>query len=272
MSAERVSEYCFIVRAVCAIPLPRAGPFFRFSFIDPYGVDELGASARCAQAVGPSHRRRFRMAIDRAFTFRLGTIVTGTVHAGEIRVGESVSVGPTAHGLLTARVRTIHAQDRASVVGVAGQRCALNLAGVEKAQVERGMWVQAPALMNFTERFDATLTLSPRVAKSLGSSSTVHLHHGTADAMAKVTVLDATRIEPAESQLVSLNVDRPLAVCRGDRFVIRDASAQQTLGGGSVLDVIPLGSAHPRPARSGTSAIVGSAARRCAGRCFARVA
>ena len=137
-----------------------------------------------------------------------------------------------------------------STVGVAGQRCALNLAGVEKAQVERGMWVQAPSLANMTERFDATLTLSPRVAKSLGNSSTVHLHHGTDDAMAKVAVLDATRIEPGESQLVSLTLDRPLAVCRGDRFVIRDASAQRTLGGGTVLDVMPLGSAARRGRRA----------------------
>ena len=191
------------------------------------------------------------MAIDRCFTLAgVGTVVTGTVHAGEIRVGESVRVGPTAHGALTARVRTIHAQDRVSTVGVAGQRCALNLAGIEKAQIERGMWVQAPSLANVTERFDATLTLSPSVAKSIGNSSTVHLHHGTDDAMAKVAVLDATRVDPGESQLVSLTLDRPLAVCRGDRFVIRDASAQRTLGGGTVLDVMPLGSAARRGRRA----------------------
>jgi selenocysteine-specific elongation factor len=195
------------------------------------------------------------MAIDRCFTLSgVGTVVTGTVHAGKIGVGESVSVGPTAHGALTARVRTIHAQDRASTVGVAGQRCALNLAGIEKAHVERGMWVQAPPLANMAERFDATLTLSPQLsakaAKSLGHSSTVHLHHGTDDAMAKVAVLDATRIEPGESQLVSLTLDRPFALCRGDRFVIRDASAQRTLGGGTVLDVMPLGSAARRGRRA----------------------
>jgi selenocysteine-specific elongation factor len=78
----------------------------------------------------------------------------------------------------------------------------------------------------------------------------VHLHHGTDDAMAKVAVLDATRVEPGESQLVSLTLDRPLAVCRGDRFVIRDASAQRTLGGGTVLDVMPLGSAARRGRRA----------------------
>ena len=147
-------------------------------------------------------------------------------------------------------MRSIHAQDRVERPGFAGQRCALNLAGIEKGQVERGMWVQAPALENIAERFDATLRLSPRVAKALVNSSTVHVHLGTTDAMARIAVLDAARIEAGESRLVSLTVDRPVAVCRGDRFVIRDASAQRTLGGGTVLDVVPLGSAPKRGRRA----------------------
>jgi selenocysteine-specific elongation factor len=191
------------------------------------------------------------MAIDRCFTLAgVGTVVTGTVHAGIVRVGDPVLVVPGAHGALTTRVRSIHAQDRASPVGVAGQRCALNLAGLEKTQVERGMWVQSPALSNVTERFDATLALSAREAKALGTSTTVHLHHGTADAMARVAGLDVTRIEPGDSALVSLTIDRPLAVCRGDRFVLRDASAQRTLGGGRVLDVTPLGAIARRGRRA----------------------
>ena len=253
VSAERVGEVLLQLSDRVRDTAAASWPVFPVSSLTGDGVGELKAhllDAAASRAARPTGGR-FRMAIDRCFTLSgIGTVITGTVHAGEVRVGESVSVGPTAHGLLTARVRTIHAQDRASTVGVAGQRCALNLAGVEKAQVERGMWVQAPALTNLTERFDATLTLSPRIARSLGSSSTVHLHHGTDDAMAKVAVLDAARIEPAGSQLVALSVDRPLAVCRGDRFVIRDASAQHTLGGGRVLDVVPLGSAARRGRRA----------------------
>jgi selenocysteine-specific elongation factor len=260
VSAERVDEVLLQLADRVRNTAAANWPVFSVSSLTGDGVGALQAhlldvaASRAARTTGG----HFRMAIDRCFTLSgIGTIVTGTVHAGEIRVGDSVNVGPTAHGALTARVRTIHAQDRASTVGVAGQRCALNLAGVEKAQVERGMWVQAPSLANMTERFDATLTLSlqpsVKAAKSLGNSSTVHLHHGTDDAMAKVAVLDATRIElgpSAKAQLVSLTLDRPLAVCRGDRFVIRDASAQRTLGGGAVLDVMPLGSAARRGRRA----------------------
>jgi selenocysteine-specific elongation factor len=260
VSADRVDEVLLQLAKRVGKTAAAQWPVFPVSSLTGQGIGELhahllDAARRHAARAIAGH---FRMAIDRCFTLSgIGTVVTGTVHAGEIRVGESVSVGPTPHGALTARVRTIHAQDRASTAGVAGQRCALNLAGVEKSQVARGMWVQAPSLMNIAERFDATLTLSPSavasVVKSHGKSSTVHLHHGTEDAMARLAVLDAARIasgEFAEAQLVSLTLDRPLAVCRGDRFVIRDASAQRTLGGGSVLDVMPLGSAPRRGRRA----------------------
>ena len=253
VSAGRVEEVLLQIGDRVRSTAAANWPVFPVSSPSGEGVGVLqahlldAAASRAARTTAGN----FRMAVDRCFTLSgIGTVVTGTVHAGELRVGESVSVGPTAHGALTARVRSVHAQDRSSTVGVAGQRCALNLAGVEKAEVERGMWVQAPVLANMAERFDATLTLSPRVAKPLSNSSTVHLHHGTADVMARIAVLDATRIEPAESQLVSLTLDRPLAVCRGDRFVIRDASAQRTLGGGTVLDVMPLGSAARRGRRA----------------------
>ena len=253
VSAERIDEVLLQLSDRVRNTAAASWPVFPVSSLSGEGIHELkahlleAAASRIARTTGG----QFRMAVDRCFTLSgIGTVVTGTVHTGEIRVGESVSVGPAAHGAITARVRTIHAQDRASTRGVAGQRCALNLVGVEKAQIERGMWVQAPSLANMAERFDATLTLSARVANALGNSSTVHLHHGTDDAMAKVAVLDAMRIEPGESRLVSVTLDRPLAVCRGDRFVVRDASAQRTLGGGTVLDVMALGRAARRGRRA----------------------
>ncbi|MEP6607470.1 MAG: selenocysteine-specific translation elongation factor [Burkholderiaceae bacterium] len=250
---ERVDEVRHQIAARVRNTSAMNWPVFTVSSLTGDGVAALQAQLLEAAARIPhvAARGHFRMAIDRCFTLAgVGTVVTGTVHTGAIRVGESVSVGPTSHGAMTARVRSIHAQDRASVTGFEGQRCALNLAGIEKAQVERGMWVQAPLLANVCERFDATMTLSPRVAKSLANPVTVHLHAGTADAMARIAVLDATRIEPGESRLVSVALDRPLALCRGDRFVLRDASAQRTLGGGVVLDVASIGA----PVRRGRRA------------------
>jgi len=228
-------------------------PVFAVSSVTGDGVAALhahltGAATSIQRSVDSGH---LRMAIDRCFTLPgVGTVVTGTVHAGRVHVGDSVSVGPTAHGALTARVRSIHAQDRASNIGSAGQRCALNLAGVDKDDVERGMWVQAVPLNNFADRFDAALDVSPRASKFLADSTTVHVHLGTSSAMARIAVLDATRIEPGQARLISLKLDRALALCRGGRFVIRDASAQRTLAGGVVLDVVPLGA----PVRRGRRA------------------
>ncbi|MCS7100489.1 MAG: SelB C-terminal domain-containing protein, partial [Burkholderiaceae bacterium] len=133
--------------------------------------------------------------------------------------------------------------------GRAGQRCALALAGVEKSDVERGQWVQGPTLQNVTERFDAAILLSALEGKGLPNWATVHLHHGTADAMARLGVLDAERIAPGEPCLATIAADRPLALCRGDRFVLRDAQARRTLGGGVVLDIAPPRRGKRRPER-----------------------
>jgi selenocysteine-specific elongation factor len=229
-------------------------PVFPLSSLSGAGVAALDAHLRAqAQAqTRASARGRFRMAIDRAFTLTgIGTVVTGTVHAGSVAPGDALAVVPGAHGqALAARVRSLHAQDRAAERGVRGERCALNLPGLEKAQLERGQWIQDAAFDNLTERFDASLRVSPREARALVSGATVHLHHGTADAMARVAVLDAARVEPGANALVAFALDRPLAVARGDRFVIRDGAAQRTIGGGTVLDAAPLGAAPRRGRRA----------------------
>jgi len=230
-----------------------AWPIFALSSLTGEGVPALDAHLRDEAR---RHRLReprghFRMAIDRCFTLAgVGTVVTGTVSHGQVRTGDHVSLVPGPHGVaLAARVRSIHAQDRATEIGRAGQRCALNLAGLEKQQVERGMSVQAPALVNLTERVDATLRLSMREARALGPTA-VHLHHGTTDIMARLSILDAPGIEPGAEALVGLNLDRPLAMCQGDRFVVRDGAAQRTIGGGVVLDAAPLGEPPRRGRRS----------------------
>jgi selenocysteine-specific elongation factor len=179
----------------------------------------------------------FRLAIDRVFTLSgVGTIVTGTAHAGRVQVGAELSVAP---GDLHARVRSIHAQDRPATEGHAGQRCAFNLVGVEKSEIERGQWLQARDLVNVSERFDASLHLAAHEARAFAQSAGVHFHHGTAGVLARIGVLDADRIAPGETRLVSIRTDRPLALCRGDRFVLRDAQARRTIGGGVVLDIAP---------------------------------
>ncbi len=239
VDAARVGEVQAQLARWLAGSAQSAWPVFPLSSLSGDGVAALDAylRARATRQRARAAEGHFRLAIDRVFTLAgIGTIVTGCAHAGQIRVGDEVRLQP---GGRTARVRSIHAQDRASAIGRAGQRCALNLAGIGKDEVARGEWVQAASLANATARFDATLRLSSREARVLPAWAPVHLHHGTRDVLARVAVLDAERIEPGAERLVSIAPQAPLAACRGDRFVLRDASARRTLGGGVVLDIAP---------------------------------
>ena len=253
VAASRVEEVTAELAALTRGTPASAWPVFPVSSLTGDGVEALNvhledSAARWAARPATGH---FRMAVDRCFTLSgVGTVVTGTVHAGRIERGSTVALVPGQHGALEARVRSIHAQDRPSGQGAAGQRCALALVGLEKAEIARGMWVQDAGLSNVTERVDATLRLSSREAKALATGTTVHFHLGTSDAMGRIAVLDGARVEPGADALVAITLDRPLAACRGDRFVVRDASARRTIGGGSILDVTPIGTTARRGRRS----------------------
>jgi len=198
---------------------------------------------RCAQ----QHQRcaedaHLRLAVDRSFTLPgVGTVVTGTVHSGQVQVGASVVIAPSDH---EARVRSIHAQNRPAVVGATGQRCALNLAGIGREDVVRGDWVVAPPISLATERFDARLKLLEDERYALRSGVGVHVHCGAAHVAARLVVLgDEVRADvqrdalaPGANRLVQLILHRPIAAWRGDRFIVRDATATRTIGGGRVID------------------------------------
>jgi selenocysteine-specific elongation factor len=229
---------------------PAAGwTVFPVSSVTGEGVAELGGYLRDVAREGAARPSsgRFRLAVDRAFTLAgVGTVVTGTVHAGRVTVGDEVIVAP---GGPRARVRSIHAQDRPAQEGLAGQRCALNLAGLAREQVERGRWVQAAALSNASTRFDASIRLASREGLRLGHWANVLLHHGTEQVAARVALLDTHALAAGERALASITVQTALALCKGDRFVLRDPSARHTMGGGVVFDIAPPARGKRRPAR-----------------------
>ena len=184
----------------------------------------------------------FRLAIDRAFTLAgVGTVVTGTVHAGTVAAGDELRLVP---GTTRVRVRSLHAQNQAVDRAGAGQRCALALAGIAKGEIERGQWLVAPAAALATERFDATLTLWLAEAKALRSGTPVHVHVGAAAALGSVALLDGDALAPGATARVQLVLRQPIGAWHGDRVVLRDASASRTLAGGRVLD--PLAPARYR--------------------------
>lgn len=197
--------------------------------------DRLAAEARGMHARADD--ARFRLAIDRVFTLAgIGVVVTGTVLSGTVQVKDTVLVSPSGLG---ARVRSVHAQNRPVDSGHAGQRCALNLVGdrITKDAIRRGDMVVDPSLHAPSDRIDASLHLLPGESKALGQWSPVRLHHAAMETGAHLVLLEGDALLPGQSAHVQLVLDQPIAAAALDRFVIRDPSAQRTLGGGQFLNL-----------------------------------
>lgn len=214
-------------------------PVLPVSSTSGQGLEALRAHLDAARLESPLHapEGEFRLSIDRSFTLSgIGTVVTGTAVNGRVQVGDRLKLTPSG---LEVRVRGLHAQNRTAEAGAAGQRLALNLAGVEKQQVQRGHWLVAEALHAPTQRLDARLRLLPSEAKALAHWTPVHLHLGAEDVNARVALLEGAPLQPGQDALVQIDLDRPIGALRGDRFIIRDQSALRTLGGGTVIDPFP---------------------------------
>ena len=176
----------------------------------------------------------FRMAIDRSFSLQgSGTIVTGAVKSGRIAVGDRVLALPADREV---RVRSIHAQGRKSDHGSSGQRCALNLAGIEKSALKRGDWLIQPGQDRLTNRFDASLKLLDTEGSDMSTWCPVHFHIGTSRTPARVVPLEGHSISRGTRAPVQIVLARPLPLLCGDLYVVRDASAKRTIGGGWVID------------------------------------
>ncbi|MFM0011137.1 selenocysteine-specific translation elongation factor [Paraburkholderia sediminicola] len=203
--------------------------------------DDLGVAALKAHlhAAAVEWRMRrddglFRLAVDRVFTLSgQGTIVTGTVVSGSVAVGDTMLLAPKNQ---PARVRSIHAQNRPTETGRAGERCALNLAGIEKSAIDRGDWIVDPLLWQASERIDVMLTLLADVPLTLEHWAPLHVHLGTQHQVAHVALLDGETLGAGQRARVQLVFERPVCALPGDRFVVRNAQANRTVGGGHVLD------------------------------------
>ena len=203
------------------------------------GIDELRDRLfERSRAFGKrAGKGRFRLAVDRSFILQgAGTVVTGTVLSGTVTVGDRVVISPSG---LVARVRSIHAQNRPCEQGHAGERCALNLAGegITKDAIKRGDVVLDPELHAPTERIDATFRLLASESKPVGQWMPVRLHHAAADVAARIVLLADEPVAPGAEAFVQLVLDQPIAAAAGDRFVLRDTTAQRTVGGGQFLDL-----------------------------------
>jgi selenocysteine-specific elongation factor len=209
------------------------------SVVSGKGIDLLREKLFAAAAQGGARRAdaRFRLSVDRSFTLAgAGTVVTGTVLSGTVNVGDRVTVSPSG---LSARVRSIHAHNRAAERGEAGQRCALNLAGegITKDAIARGDVVLDPELHHPTDRIDASLRVLATEQKPVTQWMPVRLHHAAIDIGARVVLLGDTPVAPGAEAHVQLVLEHPIAAGTLDRFVLRNTTAQCTIAGGRFVDL-----------------------------------
>ncbi|MBI4012843.1 MAG: selenocysteine-specific translation elongation factor [Candidatus Rokubacteria bacterium] len=203
------------------------------------GLDALRRQlAELARAVPPRDTdATFRLPIDRVFTIRgFGTVVTGTVAAGQVAVDERVEVYPRQ---VQAKVRGLQTHGQAVPAAVAGQRTAVNLQGVERAALERGDVLSLPGLLRPTFMLDATCELLADAPTPLAPRQRVRFHVGTSEVMARVHLLDRDELPPGERGYVQLRLEAPVVALPRDRYVIRSYSPMVTIGGGELLDVAP---------------------------------
>jgi selenocysteine-specific elongation factor len=210
-------------------------PVVRFSSLTGQGLDELRRriADTLTAAAKPQPPGEFRLPIDRVFVLQgHGLIVTGTAISGSVAVGDRVRCLP---GDGHFRVRSLHVHNTPVRTAAWGQRIALNLSGQDRPSIERGQVICHESLTLTTDRFDALLEMPPTSVRPLKNHQRVRVHLGTAERAARIVLLgerDADRSADAYCQLV---LRQPVLAMRGDHFVIRDETAQRTLGGGVVI-------------------------------------
>jgi selenocysteine-specific elongation factor len=213
------------------------------------GLEDLKAAlnAEALRVSGKDASRYFRLPVDRAFAIKgFGAVVTGTLIAGSVAPGDEVELFPSRK---LVRVRGVQSGGKAVDRATAGQRTAVNLAGIEHSALRRGMSLAAPDLFRTTRRLDARIQLLSSAPK-LKDRARVHFHHGTAETIAEIHLFGRAELAPGKSAFAQFRLDEDFLALLGDRFIFRQFSPVATIGGGMVLD--PLAK---RPRRRETSRV-----------------
>jgi selenocysteine-specific elongation factor len=199
------------------------------------GIPELkhALSSAAMQVLGKDGTRAFRLPIDRAFAMKgFGTVVTGTLVSGTMGVGDEVELLPGGERL---RVRGVQTGGQAVERAHAGQRTAVNLAGIDHTAVKRGMCLTEPGKFRTTRRIDAQFTLLPGTRK-LKNRERVHFHAAAMETIAEIFLYGVNELAPGQTALAHLRLESEAVVVAGDRFIVRQFSPITTIGGGVVLD------------------------------------
>ena len=180
-----------------------------------------------------------RLPVDRAFSMKgFGAVVTGTLISDEIVEGRELQLLPDG---VRVRVRGLQVHGRSVPKATAGQRTAINLGGIDVAQLARGMVIAEPNSLQPTRILDVKIDVLPHASRGIKSRMRVRMHIGAAEVLGRVRVLDPTsEIPPGKSSMAQLSLEEPVVAVHGDRFIIRTYSPAVTIAGGVVLDPFAL--------------------------------
>jgi len=210
-------------------------PIIPTSVVTGQGIEELKSAiaAECTKVVQRTESEWFRLAIDRSFVVQgHGTVVTGSVTSGTVKVGDEVTWMPRGE---VVRVRSLQNHERPVEEVHRGQRAAINLAGVAHDQVQRGQELATPGYLAPSKVLTVRLNALPANRRPIKHRAEVRLHVGTAESLATVSLLDCDHADAGEWALAQLFLHEPVTAVWGQPFVLRDSSAEHTLGGGQVL-------------------------------------
>lgn len=214
-------------------------PIVRVSAKNGSGLTELKNTLAITLKDTP-HRAdlgRPRLPIDRVFTIAgFGTVVTGTLLDGSLRVGDEVVILPAG---LKGRVRGLQTHREKEEIAIPGSRTAVNITGVNVDQIQRGDMLAHPRQYGVTKRIDTHFRMVADASSPLRHSSEVKLFIGAAEVVARVRLIGADQLLPGEKGWLQLELRDPIVTVRGDRYILRRPSPGETLGGGQVLDAVP---------------------------------
>ncbi len=238
------------IRGVLKGTALEGAPIVRVSAREGRGLDDLKRELDviAMATVRREDKAPARLPVDRVFSLTgAGTVVTGTLWSGHIRPEDKVVLQPEGR---EARVRSVQVHGEKSTEAEAGQRVALNLAGLAKTDLARGDWATAPRYLSPSWMVDVRLRLLAGAPRPLRHRTRVRLHHGTSEILGRVVLLDQDELAPGNAAFAQLKLEAPIVPKRGDRFIIRSYSPVQTIGGGRIVD------SHPRRHRRHDAEVV----------------
>lgn len=213
-------------------------PILKVSAETGDGVNQLKTTLLdlCKKVPDKQDRGIFRLHVDRVFSMKgYGTVVTGTVNSGSLKIGDTVELLP---GSVKSKVRGLQSHGEEVQQVETGDRAAINLQGVEIKQIERGSQIAEIGYLQSLNQMGVTLLLLGSAQKPITQNQRIRIHLGTQEVMARVALTDGKTLQPGDDCPALLRLEQPMVAARGDKFIIRSFSPVITIGGGEVMEVL----------------------------------